>query len=86
MDMQIWKQSNSDKFSIINVPSYKAVTILQLNGGKVIATVNQGGEVLYWSVQIHDKMIEKTLAILKDLKLKGMKFDDIHDEDEKIFD
>jgi uncharacterized membrane protein len=80
MTIKIWKQSSTDKFSIVDIPSYKAVSIFQLNGGKIIASVSRHGKIEYWSVQILDKMIDKTLVIIRDMKAKGFKFDDIHED------
>ena len=75
MDIHFWKQDKRDKMTICDIPSYKAVSIFELQGGKVIATVQRQGIIEYWSVQIEESKIEPLLKSLRELKQKGMRFD-----------
>jgi len=82
MELKTWKQLPDDDFTCIEVPSAKMVTIMELNGGRSIGTVS-GKDLFYWIVAMPDDKMNTTFAVIRDLRIKGMKFDGVDDETEK---
>ena len=79
MELKTWKQLPTDDFTCIDVPSRKMVEIMLLNSGRIIATVS-GHNTFYWTVAIPDSRVEETITIIRDLRVKGMKFDGVENE------
>ena len=76
MDIKQWKRLPSDTVTQLEVPSYKAVSVIELNGGRTVGSAESGGKILYWIVELDDSKIDSTFEILRDLRSKGMDFDD----------
>ena len=76
MEIKMWKREPKDKYTMMDIPSYKAVSIVELNGGRITATVSLHGKIEYWTVELPTKKLEETLEILHNLKNNGMDFDE----------
>ena len=79
MELQTWKQLPSDNFTCVQVPSFKMMEIIKLNGGKQVGTVEGKGLFFYIAAVPDDKM-DSTFSIIRDLRIKGMVFDGVGDE------
>jgi hypothetical protein len=79
MELKTWKQLPSDTFTCVEVPSFKMMEIMLLNGAREAGTISSR-DFLHWIVQIPDDRKDSTFAIIRDLRVKGMKFDGIEPE------
>ncbi len=53
-----------------------------LNGGREVGTVT-GSNYFFWIVAVPDDKLASTIDIIRDLRIKGMKFDNVNDDETK---
>lgn len=77
MNIQWFNREFDDGIAIVECPSYKASVVFELRGGTIIGD--------YWKfhsdthgylIEIKESEIPGVLTILRDMKQKGMNFDD----------
>ena len=75
MELKTWKQLPTDNFTCVEVPSYKMAEIIQLSGGRFMYSISSV-DFVHWAYAIPDDKMDYIFGIIRDLRSKGMKFEE----------